>query len=162
AAPSNLAVRLATAGVGGPVILLLLYLGPWWGWGALVVVATGIGAAEFFAMFSSLASDDPAHAPPADHVSTAFGVALTQAVLFLLLRFGAEPKVLLTLILVLPIVAVLFVLVRLGDIKTAATRVAAFAFGPLYLGGGLGASVLVCRDAGSDGPSFVVLALMLS
>jgi phosphatidate cytidylyltransferase len=35
-------------------------------------------------------------------------------------------------------------------------------FGPFYLGGGFGALALLRRDAGADGPSFAVLALMLS
>jgi phosphatidate cytidylyltransferase len=62
----------------------------------------------------------------------------------------------------LPIASVLIVLVRLGDVKTAALRVAAGVFGPLYIGGGLGATALLRRDGGADGASFVVLALMFS
>ena len=44
----------------------------------------------------------------------------------------------------------------------AAIRVMANAFGPLYVGGGLTAMTLLRRDAGSDGPAFVVLALSLA
>src|SRR5262249_22607440 len=46
-----------------------------------------------------------------------------------------------------------------GDTQTAAVRVMANAFGPLYVGGGLGAMILLRRDAGTDGPAYVVLAL---
>jgi phosphatidate cytidylyltransferase len=35
-------------------------------------------------------------------------------------------------------------------------------FGPLYLGGGMAAIVLLKRDAAGDGPGFVLLSLMLS
>jgi phosphatidate cytidylyltransferase len=73
-----------------------------------------------------------------------------------------DPKVVLTLVLLLPLLAMALVLWRLGDISTATLRIASTAFGPLYLGGGLGASVLLRRDAGADGPAFVVLTLMLS
>jgi phosphatidate cytidylyltransferase len=150
-AKSNLAVRFATAAVGGPTILAILYLGePWW-WLAFIAVAAAIGAYELFGMFV-----------PEDTASKVIGVLLTEAVLGILWRFGLDARVLLTMLIVLPTIAMVIVLVRLGDMKTAALRVAAFVFGPLYLGGGLGAIVLERRDGGSDGPAFVVLALMLS
>jgi phosphatidate cytidylyltransferase len=150
-AKSNLAVRLATAAVGGPAILAVLYFGqPWW-WLAFVAVAAAIGAAELFGMLC-----------PNDVPSRVFGVLMTEAVIGIVWRFGLDARVLLTLILVMPTLGMVVVLLRLGDMKTAALRVAAFVFGPLYLGGGLAASVLERRDAGGDGPGFVVLALMLS
>ena len=76
----------------------------------------------------------------------------------------ATPRVLLTLLVLAPLVAMLLVLWRLGDIQTAALRALANAFGPLYVGGGLGALVLLRRDARSAarGAAFVVLALMLA
>jgi phosphatidate cytidylyltransferase len=150
-AKSNLAVRLATAAVGGPAILAILYFGaPEW-WLAFVALAAAIGAAELFGMLC-----------PNDLISRIFGVVMTEAVIGILWRFGLDPRALLTLIFVMPTLAMVVVLLRLGDMKTAALRVAAFVFGPLYLGGGLAASVLERRDAGSSGPGFVVLALMLS
>jgi phosphatidate cytidylyltransferase len=153
-AKSNLAVRFATAAVGGPTILGVLYFGePWW-WLAFVSIAAAIGAAELFGMLC-----------PGDTVSRVAGVLLTEAVIGVLWQFGFDAKVLLTLIFVMPTLAMVVVLARLGDMKTAALRVAAFVFGPLYLGGGLACSVLERRDAGihgADGAGFVVLALMLS
>jgi phosphatidate cytidylyltransferase len=75
---------------------------------------------------------------------------------------GTDPRALLALIFLLPLAAMLLTLARLGDMQTAALRTFAAGFGPLYLGGGLGALALLRRDAGADGPSFVVLALTLS
>jgi phosphatidate cytidylyltransferase len=77
-------------------------------------------------------------------------------------HFGADAKALLSMVVLLPIAAMMLVLIRLGDIPSAALRVASGAFGPLYLGCGLGACALLRRDGGADGASFVVLSLMLS
>ncbi|MCC6554686.1 MAG: phosphatidate cytidylyltransferase [Polyangiaceae bacterium] len=148
---SNLATRFATAFVAAPVILGLLYKGPPWGFALLIAAATVIGALELFGMTH-----------PGDRPSQAAGVALTLAVQGALWWFGASAPALLAVIFLLPFAAVLLTLARLGDIRTAALRAFAAAFGPLYLGGGLGALSLLRRDAGADGPSFVLLALMLS
>ena len=43
-ANSNLAIRFATAIVCAPLIILLLYKGPPWGFYVLAVIATVIGA----------------------------------------------------------------------------------------------------------------------
>jgi phosphatidate cytidylyltransferase len=150
-AKSNLAVRLLTALVGAPLILALLYFGPAWGWFAFVATAAAVGAFELFSM---------THA--GDRPSQVVGVLLTEVVMVVLWTHGTDARVLLTLLVALPIAAMLLVLARLGDIATAATRVAANAFGPLYVGGGLAAITLLRRDAGADGPGFVVLALMLA
>jgi phosphatidate cytidylyltransferase len=150
-ASSNLATRLVTAFIGAPLILLLLYLGPPWGWFVFVAVAAVVGAVEFFTM--THAGDRPAQAA---------GTALTLGVMFVLWTWGTDPKALLAVLMLLPLLSLLIVLWRLGDMHTAALRVAAMAFGPLYLGAGLGAAVLIRRDAGADGPSYVVLALMFS
>ncbi len=150
-AKSNLLTRFLTAGVGGPVILALLYYGPPWGWFAFVAAAAVVGSFELFGMTH-----------PGDRVAQTFCAALTVGVMGVLWRFGAEAKVLVALIVLLPLASMLLVLVRLGDLQTATLRVTAGAFGPLYLGGGLGATALLRRDGGADGASFVVLALMLS
>ena len=158
-AQSNLTVRLATGFVGAPLILALLYLGPAWGWLAFVSLAAGVGAYEFFGMTH-----------PGDRVSQIIGVVQTLVVIFALWFFGATAKVLVTLLIGAPILAMFLVLARLGDIQTAAGRVTANAFGPLYVGGGLGAAILLRRDGDLGGPlatphdgaTFVVLALTLA
>jgi len=150
-AASNLATRLLTAGIGGPLILALLYLGPPWGWFAFICVAGAIGVFEFFEMTF-----------PEDRVSQSVGTAMGVSVIAALWLWSHDARAMFTLLLVVPVAAMALVLWRLGDMKSAATRVAAAAFGPLYLGGGLGSIALLRRDAGADGPGFVVLALMLA
>ncbi|WP_437671369.1 phosphatidate cytidylyltransferase [Sorangium sp. So ce131] len=150
-AASNLTMRVLSALVAGPLILALLYLGPSWGWALLVAAAASIGALEFFAM---------THAD--DRAGRLAGVALTLVVIGVLWWFGRSPSALLALLFLLPLAAMLVTLARLGEMRTAALRVLAVSFGPLYVGGGLGALALLRRDAGADGPSFVVLALLLS
>lgn len=148
---SNLANRFIAAVVALPLMMLLIFKGPPWGWFALVVAAAGVGSLELYGMTH-----------PADRVSRVLCSILTLGVMAVLWFFGASARVLLTLLLVLPIASALLVLIRLGEIQTAALRVAAGVFGPLYLGCGLGAATLLRRDAGDDGPGFVLLALMLS
>ncbi|MFW5739906.1 MAG: phosphatidate cytidylyltransferase, partial [Myxococcota bacterium] len=71
--------------------------------------------------------------------------------------------VMLTLLLAAPLLGMLIVLWRLGDIKTAALRVMAGSFGPLYIGGCLTTLALLRKEQpGFDGPGYVVLALGLA
>jgi phosphatidate cytidylyltransferase len=151
----NVFVRLATGFIGAPIILLLLYLGPAWGWLLFVAVAAAIGAYELFGMTH-----------PGDRLGQVIGVVLTEAVIGVLWMAGDDARALLTLVVLAPIVGVLIVLARLGDIHTAAVRVMANTFGPLYVGGALGAIVLLRRDADVLGPhagaGYVVVALSLS
>jgi phosphatidate cytidylyltransferase len=147
---SNLANRLLAALATIPLMLLLIYRGPPWGWFALVVVAAAIGSLELYAMTHK-----------EDRPSQIICTLMTLGVM-MILWFDASSRTLLTLLLTLPLAAILVVLIRLGDINTAALRVMSGAFGPIYLGGGLAAAALLRRDAGADGPGFVLLALMLS
>src|SRR3954453_3613977 len=90
-ANSNLAVRLATAAVGAPLIIALLYKGPPWGFYLLVLPATLIGAWELFNMTH-----------PGDRVSQGMGALMTA--LTSLATYGAEgdARVLATLVVVVP------------------------------------------------------------
>jgi phosphatidate cytidylyltransferase len=148
-AKSNLGLRFLTAGIGGPLILILLYLGPAWGWLLFLLAATLVGSIELYGMTH-----------PGDRIAQGLASLLTLAVPFVMWHWGTSARTLLTLLVVLPFASIFLVLVRLGDIQTAALRVAAGAFGPLYLGGGLGTLALLRREV--DGPGFVVLALVLS
>jgi phosphatidate cytidylyltransferase len=148
---SNLTIRLITGFVGAPLILALLYLGPDWGWFAFLAAATAVGASELYGMTH-----------PGDRVAQVVCTLFTVGVVTALWLAGFDARVLLTVLLVLPFASMMLVLARLGDIQSAALRVASGAFGPLYLGGGLGALVLLRRDGGPDGPGFVVLALVLA
>jgi phosphatidate cytidylyltransferase len=146
-ARSNLATRILTTAVVAPLLLLLLYFGPAWGWFALVFAASGIGAAELFNMTH-----------PDDRVSQTVGVVLTLVVSGVLWRWGTDARILITLIALLPLAAMILTLARLGDVRTAAMRMAATAFGPLWLGM-LTMLAMLRRDAHDLGPDYVVMTL---
>jgi len=150
-APSNLLVRVATAVVAVPLILLLLYRGPAWGFYLLALPASLIGAAELFAM---------THA--GDRVSQIFGVALTAAVSVALYFGGGDPRVAMTVIAVASVLGPLVTLVRLGSIESAALRAMAMGIGPLFTGVPLTLLAIVRRDVAGDGPSYVVVTLMFA
>lgn len=150
-ANKNLAKRLATAGVGGPIILGILFFAPPWAWFAFLLVATGIGAWELYEM--SFPDDAPARVGAA-----LLTVGVTAAVWF----WGHDARALLGVALAVPLAAQLLVLWRLGEVKTAAVRTTTTAFGALWLGVGMAALAVLRREGGADGPGWVVLALMLS
>jgi phosphatidate cytidylyltransferase len=144
-------MRFFSALVGIPAILALIYVAPAWGWALFLAVALVVGAIEFYGMTH-----------PGDRPSQVFGVALSLGVMGVLWQFGADPKALVAMILLLPTIALFATLARLGAIETSALRAAAMTFGPLWLGGGLGSLALLRRDAGDSGPGFIVFALVLS
>jgi phosphatidate cytidylyltransferase len=151
-AKSNLTIRIFTALIGVPLILVLLYLGPSWGFFVFLLVATAIGAMELYGMTY-----------PGDRVAQAIATLLTLAVPMVLWFHTHDARMLLTLAVTLPIASMFLVLARLGDVHSAALRVCAGAFGPLYIGGGLATLALLRRDGPhGDGPGYVVLALALS
>jgi phosphatidate cytidylyltransferase len=149
---SNLAVRLATALVGVPLILLLLYKGPQWGFFCLSLPAVLIASWEFFSMTH-----------PEDKPSRYVGVLLSAAVASTLFFFTADAKVLTALIAIAPLLGTLVTLVRLGDIRSAALRACAMGFGPLFVAVPLTWLAVMRRDIpGNDGPSYVVLSIMFA
>ena len=150
-ANSNLAVRIATALVGAPLIIALLYKGPPWGFYLLVLPATLIGAWELFNMTH-----------PGDRLSQAIGVGMAAAASLALYVSDGDTRVLVTMIVVVPLAGPLLTLVRLGDMKTAALRACAMGFGPLYLGVPLTLLAVMRRDLGGDGPAYVVLTIMFA
>lgn len=150
-APSNLLMRVITALVAAPLILLLLYLGPAWAWASFIALATAIGAHEFFSMTHQ-----------GDRIAQLVGVALSLGVFATLWFFTNEPRAFIVLLLVVPLASELLALARLGDMKTAALRLTSTTFAPLYVGAGMASLALLKRDGGADGPGFVLLSLMLS
>jgi phosphatidate cytidylyltransferase len=139
-----------TAAVVAPLILLLLYYGPIWGWTLLVFAATGVSANEFFHM-----------SHPKDAVARATGVIFTLSVGAVLFWFGNEPRALLTLLAALPVLSIVVALLRLGDIRTAAARMASMTFGPLWLG--LLIFLALLRETqGARGPGYVLMTLMFA
>jgi len=148
---SNLAVRLTTAGVVAPLLLLLLFAGPAWGWYLLVAAACGIAAQELFAMTH-----------PGDKLAQAAGIASTLGISVCLYFFTGDTRVLVSIFLVVPMLGALVTLFRLGAIETAAPRVMAAIAGPFYIGALITTVALLRRDQGELGPRWVLMVLMFS
>jgi phosphatidate cytidylyltransferase len=147
---SNLATRLMTAAVVAPLILLLVFRGPVWGFTLLIFGAIALSAVEFFNM-----------SHPGDAVARVFGVLVTLAVSAVLYWHSADPRALVTTLAALPLLSILFALFRLGDIHTAAARMAATTFGPLWLA--LLTFIAMLRDKQGDlGPGYVLMTLMFA
>jgi phosphatidate cytidylyltransferase len=151
AARSNLTTRLLTALVGIPTIVALLYFGPPWGWAGFLASAVIVGALEFFGMTH-----------PTDRFSQVLGIVASLGIFAVFWWFGADARVLLTVLLALPTFALFATLARLGANETTGMRAFAMAFGPVWIGGGLATLALLRRDAGDSGPGFVILSLVLS
>jgi phosphatidate cytidylyltransferase len=148
---SNLAVRLLTAAVATPLILALLYWGPAWGFFLLVFPAAMIGSWELFTMTH-----------PGDRVAQIIGVVVSAVCSVVVYFHGHDPRALMTLFVVVPLLGPLVTLWRLGSIDTAALRACAMGFGPLFVAVPLTLLTVLRRDMGSDGASYVVLTLMFA
>ena len=150
-AASNLKMRLLTALVVVPPLMWLLFLGPAWGFFALVLIAAAIAADELFRMTH-----------PDDGVARAIGILTTLATSATLWFYGTDPRALLTLVFVVPLLGLMVPLWRLGEIPTSALRTFAGVGGPFYIGGLLTALALLRRDAGTVGSSYVFMCLTFS
>ena len=126
----------------------LLFLGPAWGFFLLVLVAAAIAADELFRMTH-----------PGDAVARAVGIVTTLGTAVSLYLWGSDPRALMTVLFVVPLLGLMVPLWRLGEIPTAALRTFAGVTGPLYLGGLLTALALLRRDAGAVGPHYVFMCL---
>ncbi len=147
---SNLTTRLLTAAIVAPLILLLLYFGPVWGFSLFIFTANALSAREFFLMTH-----------PEDALARAAGILLTLAVSAVLLLLRADPRALLTVMAGLPLVSILLALVRLGDVRTAAARMAATTFGPLWVSL-LTFIALLREEQGATGPGYVLMTIMFA
>ena len=150
-APSNLAMRLATAAVCVPIILGLLYPAPPWAFYLLVVAVALVGMREFFGMTH-----------PGDKTSQGVGVAISAAASVAIYMWGEDPRVVATVLVTVPLLGPLFTLARLGAIETAALRACALGFGPLYIVVPLTLLALMRRTLGDVGSNVVLLCLGLS
>jgi phosphatidate cytidylyltransferase len=150
-AASNLTLRFGTAAVMIPLLLALLYAGPAWGWLLFLLAIAVVGAHEIFGMTH-----------PGDKTARLVGIALTWGVCAAIWAYPYHPDVLLAAVLVIPTLSILFTLWRLGEMPTAALRVSASSFGPLWVGAGIGAIGLLRLKGGGDGASYVVVCLGLA
>ncbi len=151
AGASNLVLRLATAVVGVPVILALIYVAPPWAFYLLVLAALLVGASELFGMTH-----------PGDRFSQAVGVLVSAAASLAVYCFPGDARVLLTVVAAVPVFGPLFTLVRLGRIETAALRACAMGFGPLFVAVPLTLLALLRVAFPAAGPGLVVLSLGLA
>jgi len=149
-AKSNLAIRLTTAAVVAPLLIVLMYLGPDWAWYLLVFVASLVGASELFGMTH-----------PTDRVAQGIGIATTGGVSLATYFGSGDPRILLTLVVAVVLLGSLVPLWRLGRIEDSAMRIMSGIGGPLYIGVMLTTLALMRRDQGPDGPGYVLLTLML-
>ncbi|HEX9618947.1 MAG TPA: phosphatidate cytidylyltransferase [Polyangiaceae bacterium] len=144
---SNLATRLTTAVLVVPLLVLLLFWGPAWGFYVLVAAATGLAGLELFGMTD-----------PDDRPSQALGALSCVAVSAAMYWFDTR-QALLGVLLLTPMLGSLVPLWRLGAIETAGLRVLAHVAGPFYIGALLCTLALMRRDLGAEGPWFVLLTL---
>lgn len=150
-AKSNLAVRLITAGIVAPLLLLTMFRASPDAWYAIVFAATLLASWELFGMTH-----------PNDRIGRAVG-AIQAGLLSLVVYYeGHDPRSLMTAIAGSVIVGALMPLWRLGDIQTAALRVMAGMGGPLYVGALLGTLALLRRDLGDRGAEYVLMTLMFA
>ena len=149
-ANSNLAFRFFTALIAVPAILGLIYKAPPVAFFGLIAVATFIGGLELFQMTHK---DD--RLAQMVHALTCVGVS---CVIYFL---GDDPRALLATMAAVPVFALLFPLVRLGNIETAALRIGAGALGPLYVGTMTFLPRLI-KERGTEGSHYVILVLMFA
>ena len=149
-ANSNLLFRLFTALVAVPAILGLLYVAPPIAFFALIVAATFIGGLELFAMTHK-----------DDKLAQIVHALSCVAVAFVVYFHADDARALLATMFLVPAFAVLFPLVRLGNIETAALRIGAGAFGPFYVGT-MSLLARLIKERGFDGSGYVLLVLMIS
>lgn len=148
---SNLAARLLTASVAAPLLILLLFQGPPWGFSLVVIVASALASREVVRM------THPGDAP-AQWMVAGLTVAATTALAF----GGDDPRVIWGALVAAPLVGMLVPLVRLGDVSTAALRIMAGVGVPVYVGGCLGMLARLRSDVPERGAGLVLLALTLA
>jgi phosphatidate cytidylyltransferase len=145
---SNLAVRLLTAAVFVPLLVLLLYRGPAWGLYLLVFPATLIGTYELVTMTHR-----------GDRLSQAIALVLAGATSAALYFGGHDPRWAVTILAVSPVAGPVLTLLRLGDVKTSALRAITMSVAPLFVAAPLVWLAILRRD---DGPGYVVVTLMFA
>jgi phosphatidate cytidylyltransferase len=150
-------MRLVTALVAVPLIMLLFYKAPPWGSFLLVCPASLIGAYELFSMTHE-----------GDRASVTLGVTLTGiASVATYFGSGDDPRWFVTMAIMIPVLGPVLTLFRLGDMRTAALRACALSMGPLFVGVPLTLLAVLRRDlsSGADpyrGPGFQLLCLMIA
>lgn len=150
-AKSNLVVRVLSSVVALPVVIGLLFFAPPIGWFGLVMVAILVGAFELYSMSTKT-----------DRISVGFGMLLTGALSSALYFDSERSRVLVTLIVATPVLAMLVPLFRFRSIENAGLELMTAIGGPFYVGGMLMTSALLRRDLGDAGSRWVLLTLSIA
>jgi phosphatidate cytidylyltransferase len=146
---SNLVVRVLTAAVLGPLVLLLLFRGPAWGWALFIALSSAQVASEMLAMTH-----------PEDRVSRLVGAFLATLASAATYAFSQDPRLFFTAVVICLVVGAMVPLVRLGEIPTAALRMLGSISAPLYVGVLL--STLSVLRVQENGPWLVLFALLIA
>jgi phosphatidate cytidylyltransferase len=149
--PSNLVLRLATAAVGLPVIIGLLYLAPPGAFYGLVLLVSLVGVRELLAMTH-----------PGDRLAQAIGVAISAVASLTVYFCSDDARALLAVLVVVPLCGPIVTLIRLNNLETAALRACAMGFGPLFVVVPLTLLAVMRHTFGYVGSGAVVLALGLA
>jgi len=150
-ARTDLSTRLLSAGLLAPLLLLLLFRGSPDAWYWLVLAATALATLELVSMTH-----------PGDRVAQIACTLTSIGVSWVVYHHDQNPRALLGVLLVLPVLGLMLALWRLTDLPSAALRAMSGVATPLYIGGLLGSLALLRRDAGELGPFYVLLVLKLS
>jgi len=147
---SNLALRLATAGISVPVILGLLFAAPPWAFYLLVLGAALVGVHELFAMTH-----------PNDRLSQGLGVLSSAAASLAVYLRPDDSRSLLAVLVIVPVSGPLLTLARVRPIETAGLRACAMGFAPLFVAVPLTLLAVLRETLGQVGSGAVLLALGL-
>jgi phosphatidate cytidylyltransferase len=148
---SNLALRLMTAAVMVPIILTLVFVTPPWSFYLLALPASLLGVHELLTM-----------SHPADAPARFIGVAVSAVASLAVFFCHDDPRVLVALLTLVPLVGPMVTLVRIGAIETAAVRAFALGVAPLLVAVPLALLALMRVSVGGKaGSGAVFLALGL-
>lgn len=148
---TNLWIRIGTTVVLGPLLLLLLFAGPAWGWSLLIALSAAQGTLELVTM-----------SHPGDRVSQGWGALSAFLIAGSLVCPTNDAPLFLTALCAVILVSAILPLFRLGDIKTAALRILGGIAAPIYVGLFLGTLALLRAEQGDRGPYFVLLTLTIA
>jgi phosphatidate cytidylyltransferase len=146
----NLAIRLLTTAVASPIILGVLFFGSPAAWFGLVLCTQLVAAFEVLGMTH-----------PNDRVSRLVGVLLTGVLSAALYCPENDSKILISALLISTTVGALIALVR-AEIASGALRVMSSIATPIYIGLLFCTLALIRRDAGDQGPGYVLMTLMFA
>jgi phosphatidate cytidylyltransferase len=145
---SNLVLRFATAAVGVPAILALIYLAPPWAFYLLCLPSAVVGASELFGMTHEK-----------DRFARVCGALLAAAASLAVFFFHSDARVMITALIAIPFIGLFVTLVRPHPIETAALRAFSLATGPVFIAVPLTLLGVMRHTSGSVGAGFVLYSL---